>query len=306
MNIEELKLRISSGPLKRHEEKLMALVKPSLLIKAEPRSRVAYKCSKFGGSPDFPDELKWPISRNGQPFTFIAQLNMRELEGLLESEGLPFLDGVLYLFFGLHAGGDELDELGHGFLPVSILYQCDSSLTRHVRERPESPNVRNRGLITQAFSFFGLADSPIDRPYKDCAVSFERTVSIPVADSGSLQDTALSKVELEDYAKLWEWLEKENISKNLMGSLLGYVCPIQNEDMDIECYLRSIGRKEYPKKIDQEMQAGAAEWTLLMQLEAMGNECEMYWGDGMVYVWCKKSDLLKSDFSNCKAILQTT
>ncbi|MBX9690795.1 MAG: DUF1963 domain-containing protein [Cyanobacteria bacterium] len=45
---------------------------------------------------------------------------------------------------------------------------------------------------------------------------------------------------------------------------------------------------------------------LLMQLSAIGNVCDMYWGDGMVYIWCKSADLANSDFSKCKGILQTT
>lgn len=304
MRTEELKQEIERGPLAKYTDRLVALAKPTVIIKAEPRNRVAYKSSKFGGNPDLPDDLKWPVSKNGQPHTFIAQLNLNEIERLDEAEGLP-AGGIFYLFFDLDG-----DEFEFDFMPLKILFQSDQSLTRYPKERPDPPaDTREPGLVKQAFALFGLTDSapPPYKPYKECAVSFENSVSLPVGDSRSIEALGLTKAEQEDYGELWEWLEKRSsFKKNVLAWLLGYPCPVQHADMDVECYLRSIGRKDFPKKVDAEIEAGASEWMLLMQLSAIGNECDMYWGDGMVYIWCKRADLANSDFSKCKGILQTT
>jgi uncharacterized protein YwqG len=304
MNQSQLMQRIRTGPLAAHVERLSALINPTVIIKAEPEKRVPFKCSKFGGNPDLPDSLSWPISRNGQPYTFIAQLNLNEIEDLNSLE-LP-ATGILFLFLDLDGADNETDMR---FFPLAVLYQADQQETRFPKERPDAPASQQQGtnLVKQVFALFGLTDSapPPYKPYQECAIGFLPSVSIPSTGSRVLEKLGLSKEEEESYFELWEWMNKYYYSEGGFGSLRGYADPVQGDIMDIECYLESIGEKDFPKKIDDEMETCAAEWKLLLQLDAV-DECDMYWGDGLLYVWIQKADLAAREFSRCRGILQYT
>jgi len=314
--------RIRIGPLAAFADSLNALVMPTVLIKADPEKRVAFKCSKLGGSPDLPDSLSWPKNTNGKPYMFIAQLNLNEIErsDLVE---LP-ATGVLFLFLDLdpEREGSFLERAGSDqeppncgitspleSFPVAVLLQNNPQETRFPKERPDEPESpkKSSSLVKQAFALFGLTDAPAPPyvPFKECAVSFASSISLPGSTSRSVEKLGLSNLEKDAFLELLRWMNEDYYNGGGFGSLRGYADPVQGDVMEIECYLLAEGRKEFPNPIDAEIEAGAAEWTLLLQLDSV-DECNMYWGDGLMYVWIRKNDLEAKDFSRCTGILQYT
>ncbi|MDP9701812.1 YwqG family protein [Paenibacillus polysaccharolyticus] len=58
--------------------------------------------SRVGGHPDLPDDLDWPLTKDGVPMTFLAQLNMVDLSPYTPNDGRGTLPerGMLYFFIG--------------------------------------------------------------------------------------------------------------------------------------------------------------------------------------------------------------
>jgi uncharacterized protein YwqG len=73
--------------------------------------------------------------------------------------------------------------------------------------------------------------------------------------------------------------------------------------MELDCQLASngiyVGNPEgYQDPRRAELEAGAAEWKLLLQLDT-DDDTGWMWGDtGTLYYWIRESDARRGDFSN--------
>jgi uncharacterized protein YwqG len=58
--------------------------------------------SRVGGHPDLPSRMKWPVTQEGVPMTFLAQLNLVDLSPYTPNDGRGTLPerGMLYFFVG--------------------------------------------------------------------------------------------------------------------------------------------------------------------------------------------------------------
>jgi uncharacterized protein YwqG len=90
--------------------------------------------------------------------------------------------------------------------------------------------------------------------------------------------------------------------------LLGNPDPIQ-ADMQLECQLASSGiylgdASGHRDPRHKELEPGAAEWRLLLQIDS-DDAAGMMWGDvGRIYWWIRERDLRQRDFTRCWLILQ--
>lgn len=59
--------------------------------------------SRAGGDPDLPDDMEWPMTKDGIPMTFLAQLNLVDLTPYTPNNGRGSLPerGMLYFFIGV-------------------------------------------------------------------------------------------------------------------------------------------------------------------------------------------------------------
>jgi uncharacterized protein YwqG len=77
---------------------------------------------------------------------------------------------------------------------------------------------------------------------------------------------------------------------------------VQNDDMELECQLASrgvyVGNPDgYQDPRRAELEAGAAEWKLLLHLDT-DDDTGWMWGDvGTLYYWIRESDARRGDFS---------
>jgi uncharacterized protein YwqG len=90
--------------------------------------------------------------------------------------------------------------------------------------------------------------------------------------------------------------------------MLGHPDPIQN-DMQLDCQLAFHGlytgnASGYEDPRRAELEKGAEDWQLLLQIDS-DDKARMIWGDaGRLYFWIRKQDLEKRAFENVWMILQ--
>lgn len=60
--------------LEPHRKRVEESVKPFIRITAEVSQKLDLTQSKFGGSPYFPKDYKYPVDRQGKPLIFLAQI----------------------------------------------------------------------------------------------------------------------------------------------------------------------------------------------------------------------------------------
>ena len=91
--------------------------------------------------------------------------------------------------------------------------------------------------------------------------------------------------------------------------VLGLPSPVQNADMERECQFASngvyVGDSEgYNDPRVPALEAGAAEWKLLLQLDT-DDDCGWMWGDvGTLYFWIREQDARAGDFSRVWMVFQ--
>ncbi|MFK2825363.1 YwqG family protein [Bacillus sp. B190/17] len=67
--------------------------------------------SKFGGAPDLPEEMEYPVYKN-IPLNFIGQVNLTELAALAFEENQLPKEGMLYFFY--YDNWEEDDDVVYG------------------------------------------------------------------------------------------------------------------------------------------------------------------------------------------------
>jgi uncharacterized protein YwqG len=238
--------------------------------------------SKIGGLPDLPAGTEWP-RWNGVPLAFIAQLNMIDATKYDWTGSLP-TTGLLYFFY------DARQETW-GFDPKDreswrVLFFDDG---RRVLQRAQRPE-----------------DLPEHTDFAPCRLEFSAELTLPPWDSGCLEQLKLSDEEIDRY---FELLEKVSGEGGVIHRLLGHPDQIQGE-MQLQCQLTFHGlytgnSTGYEDPRAAELEPGAADWLLLLQIDSDEKNAGMMWGDvGRLYFWIRKDDLEKRAFENVWMVLQ--
>lgn len=175
---------------------LFDALKPALKMTTTRCSSIDTGKSKFGGSPDLPEQFAWPRDDSGE-LNFLLQLDLTEIAGLQGSEGLPST-GFLY-FFGSPSmdGSNKRDER------YSAVLYFDG--TRDA--------LKDR------------ATRSTNKTWQSCSISFETTWTM---------DYYLS-VPQEAFDNFWDIIETLT-EEPVAHQLLGHPCILQpGYDMREEC-----------------------------------------------------------------------
>lgn len=281
---QELMQRAVERKLERVAIDLGSLAESSILLtleKADQR-QMDLGASKVGGQPDLPASTEWP-RWNGVPLAFIAQLRMADA-AKYDTEGQLPSTGTLYFFYDVKQRTWGFDPKDRG--SWRVIYVADDNAQL---QRTEPP-----------------ADLPKEGRFSACSVGFCVDLTLPAFDTHYVRRLQLSEKERDEYVKLEAELQGERPAIN---RLLGHPDPIQNE-MQLECQLTSNGLYtgnasgwDDPRR--KELEKGAADWQLLLQIDSEDDKTGMMWGDcGRLYFWIRKQDLQKRDFGKVWMILQ--
>jgi uncharacterized protein YwqG len=257
-----------------------SLVLPSLKLIREKvgEDEIARGASKIGGRPDLAAGLNWP-EWQGTLLSFIAQINLGDVVAHISLPELPRA-GLLSFFY-------DAEQSTWGFDPKDagswkVFYFEDESLIR-----TEPP-----------------ASLPSHGRFEACRLSFEEETSLPSLDSICMDRLQLSDEEKNAYFSFCYDSEE----KGPRHQMFGHPYQIQGE-MQLECQLVSKGiycgsPEGYANPRCAELEAGADEWMLLLQIDS-DDDAGMMWGDmGCIYFWIRKQSLKHLRFDQTWMILQ--
>ena len=235
--------------------------------------------SKIGGHPDLHSSIEWPIWKDS-PLTFVCQLALAEFQPPPSLHSMP-RTGYLYFFY-------DQEQETWGFSPEDqgswkVIY---TQLTPDIENREPPEGLDEEDLFAEK------------------KVQFRRISSLPDPQRVKTLDA-----EGEDF---WEqYVETKNLSFSDMPhhQLGGFPDVIQSDEMELECQLVSNGLycgdgTGYSDPRAKELESGAKDWKLLLQIDS-DDDLGMMWGDcGMLYFWIKEEDLKEGRFENVWMILQ--
>lgn len=271
---EVLRRKFSANPLiseearqraRRAAERMKRLARPTLLL--VPTTGESF--SKLGGTPDLPEDLKWPAGEGG-PRTLLAQIDLAELPVGHGVDWLP-REGRLYAFYD--PGQQGLGDI------VQVIHS--RSEVRMSAAGLEKLRLRER------------------------RVSFEVRTSLPTTDWLNVDDTTVSN-DPEDWAAVRD-LGDAPPPDDLQHRIGGYPNEIQMECMPLTCehLARGLPPHRFLADPPPAIERASRQWRLLLQIDsdpALG----MNWGDGgRLYVFIKEKHARAGDFSKTVSLWQT-
>lgn len=248
--------------------------------------------SKLGGLPDLPANTAWP-DREGAALAFLGQINLREIPS---PSPLP-RDGVISFFYDNAQnswGFDPKDQNSFRVLyfPVSELRRTPSP----VKEKSPSLWQKIKRSAREGSEYYFQI-------FATRRLAFIPFLSLPDPCAEVIQGPL---GELEDEEAYVTFLEHSRTGP--AHQLLGWPTLIQNE-MELECQMVTNGiymgdTAGYKDPRRAELERGAQDWTLLLQVDS-DDDAQMMWGDaGMLYFWIRQQDLAQAAFGKAWCILQ--
>jgi len=276
--IDEFVARLEQAELQSHAEGLVALARPSIRLHSEreDEAEMAIGASRLGGKPDVPADFEWPVYDN-LPQSFIGQINLADTASL-DVDGVLPSEGLLSFFY-------DSDQRVWGFDPAEdgawmVTYSPPG--TELVRLEPPE-GMPEEGVFN----------------------------AMRLRNEAELTFAPWESFDVEQLGLGWEAQLKygEAMGANGRGPshrFLGHPDPVQG-DMQLKCQLVRHGLycggiNEDPRV--SELQSGAADWRLLLQIDS-DDLAGMMWGDvGMIYYWITADSLLQRRWNEVRLILQ--
>ncbi len=276
---------IQKNNLTDFADPIIASIKPAIhILKVDSQAGVT-GASRIGGLPDVPIDFQWGLWQD-LPLSFLAQINCADLQGFASAKNLPN-SGILYFFY-------DAIEQPWGFDPID---RGSSAIIYH-------PSTKN--LIPSSFP--EGADINNGWLFSSSAIQFREVISLPSYTSLAFDQLTIPEDSVDDYVNLIDDVNELMAANEPIHRMFGHSSNIQG-DMQLECQLVSHGisygdASEYNELITKDVEAGAADWLLLLQLDS-DDDPEMMWGDmGMLYFWIQESSLRSQRFDEAWTILQ--
>ena len=277
---DDLRTALESGPLAPRRDEILRLARPTIHLDLVRVAQADLRRgeSRVGGAPDLPADVAWPVWK-GEPQSFIAQIDLSSLRGIAAAERLPS-EGWLWVFYSARQDtwGFDPDDRGSW----TVLYR-DGAADLTPTPLPE--------------------ELPSGGAYEPCRVSPREGVTLPPWESKHIEALGLSDGEIDRYCDLLD-----SFAPAVSHQLLGHPDQIQS-DMTVECQLVTSGlytgdSSGWTDARAAELEAGWADWRLLLQV-ASDEAARMMWGDlGYLYFWIRDSDMQATHFEKSWMILQ--
>jgi len=275
---EELQAKLDAAGLGHLAGALLPLARPCIGLGLHSPSDKVGAC-KFGGTPDLAEGTAWPTG-NG-PLAFLCQINLADLAGHGAAVALP-PRGFLWFFYDYDAqpwGFDPDDQSAW----VVLFSDCAPDELR--------PQPAPEGLL---HSF----DDRELRPFT--------SLSFPPVFSNAMANALRDEPDLDSTC---DALDDGVLTGGCAHQLLGLPDEIQDA-MELQCQLTSHGINTgdpdgYEDSRVKELEEGAADWRLLLQIDSDEEGPGWMWGDtGMLYFWIREQDLANKRFDRVWTILQ--
>jgi uncharacterized protein YwqG len=229
--------------------------------------------SKLGGTPSTPPDFEWPVW-NSSPLQFLGQIDLSAVQRQSSMDWLPNTGALLFFY--------DAEQSTWGFDP------------------------KDRGSW-RVFHYPHLAElsphsGPLGQLLPERFLSFASAKSYPEPERLGFNIT-----EIPD--EFWEYFDSVRPERYPLHQVGGFPFAIQGDGMELECQLASnglyVGQPDgYNSEQAKQLEGGAADWKLVLQLDT-DDDANMMWGDvGRLYFWVRHDEGAKGDFSNVWMILQ--
>jgi uncharacterized protein YwqG len=261
--------------LRRMASAIQARSQQSIRLNAGKRS--AQAVTRLGGRPNLLQDIPWPLRENGQPLSFIAQL---DLSTLPQVRTLPLpKKGSLFFFY-------DADEQPWGFDP---------------KDRGCSQVIYSPSSLTANGLRASHRDLDEEVRFKGFALTATLETTLPGINSGLLREFGATQEEFTAYLGLVD----PPAPLHRMG---GHANEVQGP-LGLKAQLVSNGiycgdLKGYAEGRKRGLDSGSADWRLLLQVDSE-ERAGMMWGDmGRLYFMIHKDDLRYRRFDKVWLILQ--
>jgi uncharacterized protein DUF1963 len=247
---------------------VVAALRPAARLKATPcPDPAALGASRFGGLPDLPTDLEWPVGTAGAPLAFLAQIRCSDLSGIAGAQNLVPSCGTLYFFHD--TAGQWTQSGGQG---GRVEYGRDEG-----------------SLLIRAEPAVQRADV-----FRTCALQITREWTLP----------ASRFFEDDGEARAYDRLLGELYGGGPVHRIGGW--PVENQDHPAEdCVVERrlerarLGVRSLPG-------TAAGDWELLLQLDTDEEGPGWVWGDlGHVFFMGTREELAAGRLDRVMLRLQT-
>lgn len=235
-------------------------------------------CSRLGGHPSLPSDFEWP-KHKGRPLDFLLQINLSEITPFSSAQLLPGT-GLLSFFY-------DLEEMPGGYDPNDLdgfrVYHCPHTEELITRLSPTS----DYAISEYKLLFYEMKTVP----------HFGSKAAERLEDSLNLEEDLLDAYYEFSYEFEKSFQPTQNAGNH---HLFGYSENVQG-DMQLTAQLVTNGlycgdSSGYHNPRAKELESGAGDWLLLLQLDS-DDTADIMWGDaGMLYFWIRKQDLEEQRF----------
>lgn len=285
MNKEEILQSMEGRLPKRQIDELAQLLQPSIRIRTRrvDLRNLPLGASRMGGVPDVPASFTWPQC-DGKPLAFLAQIELKDLRGLLDEARLPETGWLLFFYDGsMQAWGFDPADRGNW----RVLYSRADASALHRAEHPTLPNEF------------------VSHP---CTLSFEAEETVP--DMSVLCEDGVYERDSPKCDAFTDWCYAVcDSGNNACHRMFGHADIVQ-WDMRLECQLVTNGiycgtARGYEDPRAKLLAPGRVDWELLLQIDTDEDGPGWMWGDcGRVYYCIRQQDLAQSNFDNVWLIFQ--
>lgn len=235
--------------------------------------------SWIGGRPTVTPGFEWPTWQ-GQPLTFLAQIDLEEVAAGMKQPWLP-KQGQLYFFFY------EGEELVFG-------YDAEEADTWRVIYANA-----DRSTLEPATMPAGLEETS---RFPKTNIRFRRIDTLPSEERFMGKwDTTNEEFEALLSARAAPFRERPH------HQMFGFPDPEQDDGMELDAQLitNGVNPLDFRDPRRREFAAGADQWHLLLQVDT-DDGLDMMWEDGgLLYFWIREPDAAKGDFSKVWLLLQS-
>jgi len=266
-------------------ESLGTLAAPQyrLIATRSSLSNVPIGGTRFGGSPDVPNDFAWPYHRE-RPLTFLAQFDL----SIIRTKELPDC-GWLLFFYDVAEQPMGYDPIHKGGARV-VHFDCP----REELSRSEHPDVTSAG-----------------GPFEPCSLQLRYAVALPDVNDRSLAEYIANGCESDTSryrAHVHTLCDVTAAEPN--HHLLGHPRLIQGDVRD-QCQLVTNGiycgdpsGYKHPKA-DSLLKDASNDWQLLLELDSDEAGPDWIWGnEGRIDYFIRRSDLLARAFDRSWLVLQ--
>ena len=281
MQRAEIEAAFIHAGLTRRVPEIDLLVRNSVRLSARSVTEATLRpgVSKIGGHPDLPAGTTWPTFK-GRPQSFLAQIRLADVS-THDVSGLLPRRGMLWFFY-------DADQETFGENP---------------QDRGGWSILFNVGQPTSLKRQSAPATLPPTSLFRACSLSFGSELTLALQPELELPNFDWSDKEQQAYEQVLEILRRPADLALPRHRMLGYPDTIQ-DDMRLQCQLISNGITDIDDPRVAELQAGASDWLLLLQIDS-DTSARMHWSNnGMLYYWIKQDDLQARRFEQNWLVLQ--